>query len=468
MKNTNKKICSYAIGYIGQGTAYNFMSTYFIVFMTDCVGMNSTLSGTIMSIALLVEVVTGMIVGNLSDNCKSPMGKRRPFILFACVTMPVILIMLFSAPGSDGGSVTLRFTYYLIFSILFRISFSSYEIPGNALGAEIAKGYDERTTLRTITRFFGILGNTIAYIMPLVVLDIVARQATGWHIASFIAAIVCFLAWLISFILTKPYSVIGTGKKEKGNVLKGIAASYIELVKLRPMRILMVYKAAFACAIALFNTGTVYYMREVAGLSNTYISYVYFVTSLVFIVTTPVINKMAIVMGKGRQQKITMAFTGIFALAFFFIDVKSVAGIFIYIVVFAAAQNSFWQLSTSIFYDIVEVDEFANGKRREGDIMSMVSVLGTLCTAVVVELFGIVLDLAGYDGGLTVQPDSVNVMLSGAYVLAPAVCFLIAAFALMKFPLDKRRFDVLSEAVKRKRAGEDYSEYEEDLKKIFG
>ena len=78
MKTATKKICSYSLGYMGQGAAYNFMSTYFIVFMTDCVGMSSTLSGSIMSIALLMEVIAGMTVGNLSDNCRSsPVPQRR-------------------------------------------------------------------------------------------------------------------------------------------------------------------------------------------------------------------------------------------------------------------------------------------------------------------------------------------------------------------------------------------------------
>ena len=59
---------SYGLGFLGQGTAYNFMSAYFVVFLTNCVGLNSSLAGTISSLALLVEVIGGMIFGNLSDN----------------------------------------------------------------------------------------------------------------------------------------------------------------------------------------------------------------------------------------------------------------------------------------------------------------------------------------------------------------------------------------------------------------
>ena len=198
------KICSYSLGYMGQGAAYNFMSTYFIVFMTDCLGLSSSLSASIMSIALLIEVISGMAVGNISDNCSSKIGKRRPFILFACLTLPPIILLLFM-PIDAGGSF--KFIYYLIFSILFRISFSSYEIPGNAFGAEIASGYDERPRLRTVSRVFGILGNTVAYIFPLLMLDAVKDQSSSWRISAAVIAFLCFSAWLATFFLTKPYSV---------------------------------------------------------------------------------------------------------------------------------------------------------------------------------------------------------------------------------------------------------------------
>lgn len=492
--SANKKICSYSLGYMGQGAAYNFMSTYFIVFMTDCVGLGSSPAASIMSAALLAEVVSGMIIGNISDNCRSRLGKRRPFILLACVTLPIIILLLFTPINSGGG---IKFTYYLIFSILFRISFSSYEIPGNAFGAEIASGYDERTRLRTVSRIFGILGNTVAYILPLLMLDAFETQSSGWRVSSFVIALLCFVTWLLTFFLTKPYSVqlenprpnpvrqnpacqsranrrdlfSGNSGKDANNsergILKGILSSYLQLSKLKPMRMLIIYKAAFSCAIALFNIGTVYYMRCCAGLSNTHISYVYFITSAVFLITTPVINKSALRIGKANQQKFILGAAAAAGIVIFLFFSNSVAAAFVYIIIFAAAQNSFWQLSTPIFYDIVEADEFVNGKRREGDVMSMVSVLGTLTTSVIVQIFGILLDISGYVPETPAQPESVIIFLKSAYVLVPGLCFLIASAALAKFPINKKTFASLSAAVKKKNNHEDYSEYAEDLNKIF-
>ena len=61
----------YGIGYIGMGTSYNFMSAYFVMYMTNCVGVSGSLAGTITSTALVIEVFMGMIVGNLSEFCRN-------------------------------------------------------------------------------------------------------------------------------------------------------------------------------------------------------------------------------------------------------------------------------------------------------------------------------------------------------------------------------------------------------------
>ena len=155
----------YGIGYIGQGSSYNFMSAYFVLFLTNCVGLNAAVASGISSAALLVEVVMGMIVGNLSDNCTSKMGRRRPFMVMAACGVPPVLILITTA---IKASPAMTIIYYLVLAILFRVFFTCFEIPNNAFGAEIASGYDERTKLRTVTRAISIIGNAIGYIAPLV------------------------------------------------------------------------------------------------------------------------------------------------------------------------------------------------------------------------------------------------------------------------------------------------------------
>lgn len=463
----NKGIMGYSIGYVGQGVTYNFISTYFVLFMTNCVKTGSTVASTIMSLALLIEVIAGMIVGNMSDNCTSKMGKRRPFILFSAITLPIVVFFLFRYTEM---SASMQFVYYLVFSIFFRISFSAFEIPNGAFGAEIAKGYDERTRLRTVSRIFGIIGNGIAYIIPLWILELMKDdENSAWSVIGLIVAVVCFVSWMMTLYLTKGYSVVLAEKseKKKENVLKNIAVNYVQLLKLKPMQLLIVYKASFATSYALYNIATIYYFKYCLNIGNTNTSYVYACTVAVFLISTPFINKIAVRVGKSTQQKQIMIASAFVGFIVYFFAPDSIIGVIIYIAVLAVMQNSFWQMSYSIFYDIVEVDEFVNNQRREGDIVSIISVLGTLVTSLIVQLFGIFFDKTGYNPELQVQPEAVSEFLQTAYILIPAICFAVGAIALHKFPINKKTFESLTKAVKLKKAGEDYSAYQKDIDRIL-
>ena len=455
----------YGIGYIGQGASYNFMSAYFVLFLTNCVGMESALAGTISSVALLIEVIAGMIVGNWSDNCTSRLGRRRPFLLASAIGMPIVLIMITHTVHLTNTAV---FIYYLVMGIFFRIFFSTFEIPNGAMGAEIASGYDERTRLRTFSRIFSIIGNGIGYVSPLIILDLFANQETGWQATGIFVSCTCFISWMLGFILSRGKTIRITEKTSKHNIMREIAGNYIELARLKPMKLLIVYKAAFGCAYALYSVATIYFLKYNLGMSNKAASYMYIFTIVIFAVFTPVTNVMAIKMGKANQQKIMLLLTGIVGLAAYFISPDSTAVGILYVGVFSAMQTGFWQLSTSIFYDVVEVDEYVNGKRREGDIMSLVSVLGTLITALIVQIFGIMLSFCGFDPDLVCQPESTAAFLNAAFILIPAVCCIIGFWALNVFPINKKTFNSLVKALDNRRKGLDYSMYEEDINKIIG
>ena len=459
-------IFGYGLGALGQGASYYFMSSYFVLFLTNCVGLGAATAGTISSIALLVEVIAGMTVGNLSDKCTSKMGRRRPFMLTSSIVMlPVLVIMLHSVDGSQIFKVV----YYLFFAILFRIFFSTYEIPYNALGAEIATEYDERTKLRSLARVFSIAGNAVGYIMPLVVLEMFkGKEAAGWGAMGLILGVLCCISWLVSVTATGKNVLVISAVKEKKNLLKDILVNYRELLKLKAMKLLVVYKAAFTCAFSLYSVGTIYFLQYNLGLDNKYSSYVYVYTIIIFIVSTPVIEKIAILKSKAWQQMSAMGVCGVAGILIYLFAADSFIGCAVYIGIFAIVQTGFWQVSNSIFYDIVEVDEYVNMKRREGDIMSVVSVLGTLITAIMVWAFGVVFELAGFDAELASQPESVVAFLNMAYILIPCVCLILGALALKIFPINKKTFESLTAALELRKKGESYEQYAADLDRITG
>ena len=386
-------------------------------------------------------------------------------VMAACGVPPVLVMITTAIKASPAVTII----YYLVLAILFRVFFTCFEIPNNAFGAEIASGYDERTKLRTVTRAISIIGKAIGYIDPLILFEIFrGNDVLGWKMSGLVMAITSGGCWLIAVYMTRGKSIIlDKSQIEKNkNLLKSIILNYIELCKLKTMRILIIYKAGFACAFALYNVGTLYYLQNCLGLGNKYSSYMYAFQITIFALMTPVINKMALKLGKARQQMISMLTGGIAGVLIFLVAPNNVIGGVIYIGLFSVVQT-FWQMSSSIFYDVVEVDEYVNNQRREGDIMSLVSVLGTLITAIMVQVFGITLDMAGFDASLDVQSGAVITVLDCMYILVPSLCFLVAALALKFFPINKKSFAALQTVLKLRREGKDYSMYLKDIEKVI-
>lgn len=464
MNRKNKAISGYGIGYIGQGASYGFISVYFVIYLTNCVGISPFYASLIMSLSLVVEVAAGMLWGNLSDRCSLKSGRRRPFILLAALTMPIIMYLLsYKIDCSYGGMIL----YYLFFSILFRVFFSCFEIPNGAFGAEIVTNYDGRTRLRTISRVGSIAGNFAAYVMPLWILDFFAEEeAKGWHTAGTLIGAICMISWMTSFLMSteKPQR---TEKMETRNVFGSIWKNYSKLLKLRTTKILVIYKAAFAVAFALYNVSSIYYMKYSLHLNNKYTSYVYFFSIVIFVFATPLIDLTAIRLGKAKQQMYTMFFAGIISVILFVFCPGNLVGGIIYVLVFSVVQTSFWQLSLSIFYDLAEVEEFVYGSRSEGDIMSMVSVLGTIITAAIVQIFGLLLETVGFNSDAAEQTGNTVLFLNVSFMLIPGICFVLAAVSLKAFPINKETFSALTEALRLKREGKDYKEYISDIGRII-
>ena len=229
MNGKNRASIGYGIGYIGQGASYGFISVYFVIYLTNCVGISPVYASLIMSLSLIIEVAAGMLWGNLSDRCRLKMGRRRSFILLAAVTMPIIMFLLFCK--ADGSSVKI-ISYYLFLSILFRVFFSCFEIPNGAFGAEIATDYDGRTHLRTISRVGSIIGNFAAYVMPLWILDFFGgEQEKGWNTVGGLIGVICLISWLASFLMSseKPQQ---NAEPRNQSIFKSIWKSYSRLLKL--------------------------------------------------------------------------------------------------------------------------------------------------------------------------------------------------------------------------------------------
>jgi GPH family glycoside/pentoside/hexuronide:cation symporter len=117
----------------------------------------------------------------------------------------------------------------------------------------------------------------------------------------------------------------------------------------------------------------------------------------------------------------------------------------------AVGAACFWTVFYSMAYDLVEVDEFVSGQRREGIITALPQFFQKFGSAVGMWLVSLVLKLSGYDTGTATAG-----VIENSSTIIPAAFLLISIFGVFMFPVTKKRFHKLQEVLAKKNLGEDY------------
>ena len=429
----------YALGSLSESAVYAFINSFYLLFLTSVAGFDTSYASSIISICLIVESVSSVFVGRFSDNFNSPYGKRRPFIQAASVLLPAALMFSFRTFNLSG---VIKVIYYLFTGCLARIFYSAYNIPYVALGAEITTDYDQRTRQRTVGKIFIGIGNIISYTLPLVFIERLVnlgiRDSDAWFsfaaMLAVIASLVTFLCWKMTYGCEKKTSADSLNKKHG---IKDVFMSYRQLIRLKPMTILVLWKIFFNITYTL-STGTLamfllYRLKMTAAASSS----VYLISVAASFLSIPAANYIALKFGKTFcVQSITGA-AAVIGIAMGIAGLDTFPLVLMYVFTYSFAHSTAWHISYPLFYDVTEADEYAYGKRREGDITALQTVLGTIASAAIMQFSGILLNSAGFNAANASQPASAYLALDALFIAIPCVSLLLSALVLAKYPLSK-------------------------------
>jgi Na+/melibiose symporter-like transporter len=151
---------AYGVGQVAEGIKSRAFDYIVFFYFTQVLGLSGSLAGLAVAIALVFDALTDPVAGHLSDNWKSRLGRRHPFMYAAALPLSLSWYMLFFPP-SGLGQLGL-FAWFLTFAILVRSSMTLYHVPHMAMGAELSDDYEERTSIvqwRTLCSMVGSLGS---------------------------------------------------------------------------------------------------------------------------------------------------------------------------------------------------------------------------------------------------------------------------------------------------------------------
>lgn len=119
-------------------------STFVLLFYTQVLGLSGSVTGLVLSAALVWDGLTDPLVGSWSDRLQSKYGRRHPFIALSVVPLGLGFIGLFSPPVDVIENTTWLTCWLLFWTLWIRTFLTTFAIPHLALSGDISTDYQER------------------------------------------------------------------------------------------------------------------------------------------------------------------------------------------------------------------------------------------------------------------------------------------------------------------------------------
>ncbi len=443
----------YGIGQMGDSLGFNVFYYFFLFFLTDIAAIPPAVAGTISLIAVIWDAVTDPIIGYLSDNLKGRHGKRRPFMIAAAVPYGICTFLLFN---NVSFSSNVKSIYFILISMFFWTVYTIYVIPFFALGGEITENFEERTSIRVWASVFLYIAVFLASAAPPMIVSLTERAGgstiAGWRNVGIIFGILVATVIVICVLFTKENLEMEQAEEvEKENIIK----SYLSIFKLRPVKFLAGSVVLWALVCSMASSGPVFLMTNNLHYGAEKQSLYFTVFSLLSIVWIPVVDFLARRFDKKQVYCYAMLFSGIGMCLFAFIGFPSFAFLIAMALLYTFGDTTFWTLYYSMMYDINEVDEWINNKRRDGAITAALSFCQKMGAALALQVTGIVLQIGGY--GIPGKERLAEKTILFLNTLIPGAIGIMAALCVIAYPLTKRKYEAILGALERRKKGETYS-----------
>ncbi|BCD99606.1 MFS transporter [Marinagarivorans cellulosilyticus] len=508
MESSNKlsfvEKSGYAMGDAAANLVWRGALAYLAVFYTDTLGISAAAAAILMLVVRISDGITDIIMGMIADRTTSKYGKFRPWIIWSAPVLALFMVLSFTViPGlSPVAKIVWAYFTYIGLTLAYTVN----NVPYSALMGVMTPSHTERTVLSGY-RFAGAFCGGVlmmSFLPDMVEYFGQGNDAIGYQKTMYIFAGLLIILCGITFFTTKervePPTPSGSLKTELGDLLKNLpfiitpllaitlffyyrnlasgiffavvigAAWFIiqQLIKKPESEItpsqrdlvdLLTNKPwIMILGLGLFTmlyngvryTTTAYYFTHYMG-DKTLTGSFFLATMLTSIFAALIAGYLTTWLGKKTLFSISLAASGAFACAIFFVKPDQVTLIFalgICCEFFAAFMPV---LVFSMLGDAADYSEWKNGRRATGLFYSAGTFIQKTGNGFASALVLLVLSAYGYIGS---DPDTIantkHVMVS-LMSWIPALFSFVALGLLVVYPLNTKRMGEIEHDLESRR-----------------
>lgn len=297
---------AYGSGDMASNCGYALISSFVMLYLTNAVGLNSAVIGTLMTASKLLDGVSDIFFGGLMDKTKSKMGQARPWMLYGQLGVSACLFLVFSIPSMNQ---TMQYAYFFVFYTAFNaVFYTANSIAYAALAAKITKNGQERVQLGSIRFIFATFTTLVISYNAMGLVEKFGGGTKGWRTVALIFALIALVVNTFCVLMvkevpdedTKPEQELGTvgagngpEKVSFGRSLKLLLKNPYYIIILGLYLVNYIYSGITQGSAIYFMT---YYMNDPALLGT--FSLFQLVPVMIILALTPLLVKSLEVCGR--------------------------------------------------------------------------------------------------------------------------------------------------------------------------
>ena len=434
---TNRSELLWATGSLATGAVYNAMALFSLFFMTQILGINPGVAGTLLLITKAYDAVTDPVMGALSDRTSHRWGPRRPYLLLGSVLLSLSFAAFFNAPELSGTTLIAAMVLLLL---LQSTGYTVFAVPYLAMAPDIARDYDSRTRLMSLRVVFLIIGVMLGSVLGPIIVDLGGTPRVGYALLGSSLGVLVVICGLAAFFGTQRVQSpeLSTGRS---NVLSGSLRDAVAVFRFQPFRLLTIIKLLQLVVLALMLACFPYFFQFVLQRPPADIGKYLLFFSLSGLFSIPFWRLIIGHYGKRNVYMAAIVAYGLGMLSWWFWQ-PAEADLFFYLraIGLGILSNGTLLCALSLLPDTMEYDRLKSDQNREGVMSGVFTTVEKISGALGPFVIGVLLQSMGLLAGVekaSEQPASALTAIHLGVSVVPALfCFACLPF-LYRYRLDR-------------------------------
>ncbi len=432
----------YGSGDIAGNVVYALLSAFVMIFLTDTVGLNAGIVGTLIAFSKLFDGISDIFFGSMIDKTHSKMGKARPWMFYGYFGCAVCLVAIFVIPA-DISEFAQYAWFFIAYTLLNAGFYTANNIAYSALTALVTRNNHERVQMGSIRFMFAFGTSMLIQTITVGCVAYFGGGAGAWRTVAVIYAVVGVISNSLSVWSVKELPPEESAQEEAG----GEEPDQKETYRLTQAFGLLIHNKYYLmiCASyilmqiysATLNMG-IYFMTYVLKNANLLgvFSWAINIPMIVGLLFTPTLVARWNGMYKLNLYGYTLGTVGrlgVLAAGY----MGSVPMMLLFTAIAAIGMSPLQGDMNALIATCSEYTFLKTGKRVDGTMYSCTSLGTKLGGGIGTAIAGWLLAYSGYVGGAPEQTASCINMLHIMYLWLPMVFNLLITLILTRLNVEK-------------------------------